>query len=77
MRVMGEIEAIDAKLSYQTIAYFGLKIDWRGWNSAETSTTWGYLATFFQCRGLLIASAISRNLFFFIFKIKAREQVVV
>jgi hypothetical protein len=25
----------------QRIAYFCIKLDWRGWNSAETSTTWG------------------------------------
>jgi hypothetical protein len=37
----------------------------------------GLARNFFPVQGLLIASAISRNLFFFMFKIKAREQVVV
>jgi hypothetical protein len=41
MRAVGEIEAIDARLSYQTVGYFCIQIDWRGWNSAETSRTWG------------------------------------
>ena len=43
---MGDFDAIHAKLAYQTIAYFCHRIDWRGQNSAETSTTWGKLATF-------------------------------
>ncbi len=42
---MGDFDAIHAKLAYQTMAYFCHRIDWCGQNSAETSATWGLLAT--------------------------------
>jgi hypothetical protein len=43
---MGEIESIHGKLDYQTITYFWHRIDWPEWISAETSTAWGFFATF-------------------------------
>ncbi len=48
---MTELDVIHSKVAYQDISYFRRRNNWRGWNSAEMSITWGLIAIFVDDTG--------------------------